>query len=253
MEQAILKELVTSALNAAQTAIVQQLETKGLPLSIPSTRLSIATAKAEDGPVEEYIWEDVTINSLRDSSIVFAVRDILPPIMLYTRIPELDTLAEYLDRESNLGTRPHNFLGNQGGALGILMNYVGPLTWQCSAAWAPRTGCGAWPATRLSPRLPGSSLTSTPCTRSARATAAPSGHSSPSSPTTPGITSPGCAWTPPQHGRQRHRPPRRPGPAAGDARPADRPAAPLRTARAGRRTRSLTSRHRAASLTPSNA
>jgi cell filamentation protein len=46
---------------------------------------------------------------------------------------------------------------------------------------------------------------------------------------------------------------RRPGPAAGDARPADRPAAPLRTARAGRRTRSLTSRHRAASLTPSNA
>ena len=43
--------------------------------------------------------------------------------------------------------------------------------------------------------LAGSSPTSTPCIRSARATAAPSGRSSPSSPTTPGITSPGCAWT----------------------------------------------------------
>ncbi len=51
-------------------------------------------------------------------------------------------------------------------------------------------------ATRSSPPWPGSSPTSTPCTRSARATAAPRGHSSPSSPMTPGITSPGCAWTP---------------------------------------------------------
>ena len=43
--------------------------------------------------------------------------------------------------------------------------------------------------------LAGSWLTSTPCTRSARATAAPSARSSPSSPMTLGITSPGCAWT----------------------------------------------------------
>jgi hypothetical protein len=61
--------------------------------------------------------------------------------------------------------------------------------------------------------LAGSSPTSTPCTRSARATAAPSGRSSPSSPTTPGITSPGAHGPRPQHGRQRRRPPRRPGPA----------------------------------------
>jgi hypothetical protein len=90
--------------------------------------------------------------------------------------------------------------------------------------------------------LAGSSPTSTRCTRSARATAAPSGRSSPSSPATPGITSPGAHGPRPQHGRQRRRPPRRPGPAPGNARPADRPAAPLQATGPGGRARNRTSR-----------
>jgi Apea-like HEPN len=130
MDRTILNGLVASALNAARNEVVRRLEAKGLPLSLPFTRLSIAIDEDKDGPIEKYIWEDVTINSLRDSSIAFAVRDILPPIMLYAPIPEVDTLANYLDRESNLRTRPQNFLSNQSGTLAILVNYVGPFVSQ---------------------------------------------------------------------------------------------------------------------------
>ena len=67
-----------------------------------------------------------------------------------------------------------------------------------------------------------------PCTRSARATAAPSGHPSPSAPMTPGITSPGCAWTPTATWQPAPLPTTVAWPAQGNARPVDRPATLLR-------------------------
>src|SRR6266568_5732221 len=61
---------------------------------------------------------------------------------------------------------------------------------------ASRSRPAAGPGPRPVHHRPGRVLADVkPCIRSARATAAPGGRSSPSSPTTPGITSPGCAWT----------------------------------------------------------
>lgn len=119
MDKVLLNGLVTSALNAMRNEVVRRLNAKGQPLSIPVTRLSVVIDEDEDGPIERYIWEDVNVNSLRDSSIAFTVRDILPAVMLSAPVPELDSLASYLDRESNLGTRP-SFLLGQSGTFAIL-------------------------------------------------------------------------------------------------------------------------------------
>lgn len=130
MDRMILNGLVKSALSTARNEVVRRLETKGLPLSLPFTRLSVAADEDENGPVEKHIWEDVAINSLHDSSIAFAVRDILPPIMIGTSIPELNALADYLILESNLGVRPQNSWSNLNDTFAVLVNYVGPLTTQ---------------------------------------------------------------------------------------------------------------------------
>jgi Apea-like HEPN len=130
MDRMILNELVASALTAMRNKVVQRLNFKSLPLSLPVTRLSIASDEDEDGPFENHIWEDVTVNSLHDSTIAFTIRDILPSIMLSAPVPELDSLASYLGRESNLGTRPQNFLGSGSDTFTMLVNYLGPFVAQ---------------------------------------------------------------------------------------------------------------------------
>ncbi len=83
------------------------------------------------------------------------------------------------------------------GSVFCLPSIWSPTALTSSAGSPPLTGCGAWPARSSLPGWRSFSLTSTPCTRSGRATAGPSGRSSPSSRTTPGITSTGSAWSQP--------------------------------------------------------
>lgn len=120
------RELVSSCLEAARLEVLRRLREHNLPTSIEVERVVVRDNADRTGWSTE--WETVRVSSMSASEIQVQVRDESIPIRLIGLREQLQPLAEFLDRNSDLGQkRPQGMFPEATGPDAVLVRYLVPL------------------------------------------------------------------------------------------------------------------------------
>jgi len=120
------RELLTSCLEAARLEILRRLRERDLPTSIELQRVVVKDNADRTGWSSE--WETVRVSSLSASEIQVQVRDDSVRFMLIGLRDQLEPLADFLDKHSDMGQkRRQGMLPNATGPDAVLARYVVPL------------------------------------------------------------------------------------------------------------------------------
>lgn len=111
---------VVSALETARVEVVKRMKEYGFPLSLQIRELEIIPN--ENGWQSQ--WVTVSISGLRNLAAEMAIEDDSVPSRGMGLRPQLEALAQLLDRTTDLGTRPANFLPGLTGVDAILARYL---------------------------------------------------------------------------------------------------------------------------------
>lgn len=121
-----LRRLVHASLEAARVEAVRRLRVAGFALSLPILQRTV-TSNAE-GTGWQSGQEQVTVGGFFPEQAIVALSDPSPTSGLAVILKDqMKELAEYLDRETDLGTRPSRLLPDSTGADAIIARYLGPL------------------------------------------------------------------------------------------------------------------------------
>jgi len=118
-----LREVVASALEAARIEVVARMTKRGFPLSLQAQELQII-ASGNGGRGWTSQWATISVSGLRNLNVQSAIEDDTVPYRSLGLRPQLETLAQLLDRTTDLGTRPANFLPALSGVDAILARYL---------------------------------------------------------------------------------------------------------------------------------
>jgi hypothetical protein len=117
---------VASCLEAARVEVLRRLSERNLPGSIEVQRVVVKDNVDRTGWSTE--WETVRVSSLSASEIQFQLRDDSVPFMLIGLRDQLQPLADFLDKYSDLGQkRPQGIFPNATGPDAVLARYLVPL------------------------------------------------------------------------------------------------------------------------------
>jgi hypothetical protein len=117
--------LLEEGLEASRVEVVRRLNNRGLPYQATAQRLVIVDDPKGTGWSSE--WRDTKVSSLRSTQMLIAIRDESVPGRMLGLTDQLLPLAQYLERTTDLGKRPANFLPNATGTDAILGRYLAPL------------------------------------------------------------------------------------------------------------------------------
>jgi hypothetical protein len=120
-----LREQVHTALEAARREVVTIMEAKGHPLSLVIDRMAVLDNDDLTGWSTQ--WRQQEVSGLRNHAVQVDIGDDTVPGRVLGLRPQLLPLAERLDHESDLGTRPAWLYPASSGADAILTRYVVPL------------------------------------------------------------------------------------------------------------------------------
>jgi hypothetical protein len=120
-----LREPVHTALEAARREVVTRMEAKGHPLSLVIDRMAVLDNDDLTGWSTE--WRQHEVSGLRNHAVQVDIGDDTVPGRVLGLRPQLLPLAERLDQESDLGTRPAWLYPESSGVDPILTRYVVPL------------------------------------------------------------------------------------------------------------------------------
>jgi len=121
------REAVTKALEAARLEVVDRMAQKQLPLSVAIPELRIIDSDSGGSRSE---WTVVQQSGLRDFTVQQLIEDSSVSYRPLGLRPQLEPLADLLDRTTDLGTRPGNFLPAMSGVEAILARYVTTLAYE---------------------------------------------------------------------------------------------------------------------------
>lgn len=125
MERSEFDTRVASALEAARVLTVERMTRHSLPFSLPAWRRAVQASEQRTGwsaSVEGYDQ-----NSLRNSTIFYGLSEAINHSLALSLTDQARSLATYLNENTDLGTRPANFMPDETGEAGILPRCVIPL------------------------------------------------------------------------------------------------------------------------------
>jgi hypothetical protein len=120
-----LREQAHTALEGARREVVTRMEAHGHPLSLVMDRMAVLDNDDLTGWSTQ--WRQQEVSGLRNHAVQVDIGDDTVPGRVLGLRPQLLPLAEWLDHESDLGTRPAWLYPASSGADAILTRYVVPL------------------------------------------------------------------------------------------------------------------------------
>lgn len=124
-----LREAVANALEAARTEVVGRMTQQGLPLTetVPEFQI-IDNDTGTSG--WSGVWGTAQVSGLRDMRVHLLIADNSVPLRPLGLRPQLEHLADLLDKTTDLGTRPGMLAPGSSGVEAIVARYLAPLAYE---------------------------------------------------------------------------------------------------------------------------